>query len=125
MLIALLLVEAACGVVGEWRMGRSSFFDAPVDWKDWFPPGQFGNLYTNACGYKDKKEGVMASNDMFPFPTDAVGSIADFLPDHTGAYRRSHQQVQVAMAVISSREQKTTRIVPFVGALSGMICRLC
>lgn len=86
LLVTLLLVEAASESPGEWKVARGSFFDAPQYWKEWYPPGQFGDLFINSCGYTDHEEGVRASNDMFSFPTDAVGSLADVLPDYVGGH---------------------------------------
>lgn len=84
-LLGLLWVVVLCGWVAEgWLQGRATYFDAPDYWKAEFPPGKFGDLFGNTCGYRNRRNEVPLSNEDFPFPFDGVGAITDVMPGHVG-----------------------------------------
>ena len=67
-------------VKGAWLLGRSTYFDAPMDWKQKFSSQTtFGDLHGNGCGYVNKGEGEESIADL-PYPIDAVAAVADFDP---------------------------------------------
>lgn len=77
---------AVRGVADGWTLGRATYFDAPDYWKNEFPPGKFGDLFGNTCGYRNRREGIPLSNEDFTLPFEAVGAITDVMPGHVGRY---------------------------------------
>ena len=65
---------------GDWLIGRSTYFDAPVAWKAKFEPHLFGDVHGNGCGSFTNKGPGLESNSNFTLPLDAVAAVADFDP---------------------------------------------
>ena len=74
---------------GDWLIGRSTYFDAPVAWKAKFEPHLFGDVHGNGCGSFTNKGPGLESNSNFTLPLDAVAAVADFDPRFYEGVRRS------------------------------------